>query len=207
MSATWSKICGITRLQDGLDAQAAGASAVGFNCYPGSSRYAAPALVAEISAALQLTRVALFVNAPATAIEAVLNIAEIDLLQFHGDEPAAFCESFGLPYVKALRMQQGSDFPAFAQEHLGAWALLLDAYVPGQPGGTGQSFDWQDWPRDTSRRLILAGGLRPDNVAAAVAALRPFGVDVAGGVEDTTPGCKDLVKMRTFVQEVRRGGS
>jgi len=128
-------------------------------------------------------------------------------LQFHGDEPAAFCESFGLPYVKALRVQKGSDFTAFAQEHEGAWALLLDAYVPGQPGGTGHSFDWQYWPRDTSRRLILAGGLRPDNVAAAVAVLRPFGVDVAGGVEDAAPGCKDLVKMRTFIQEMRRGGS
>lgn len=187
-------------------AQQAGADAVGFNCYPDSPRFVAPGDIGAMAAGLDLTRVALFVDASAQAVSAVLQAADIDLLQFHGRESEAFCSSFGLPYMKVLRVQEAVNFAAWAESYASAWALMLDAYVPGLPGGTGQRFDWQLWPQDSTQRLIVAGGLTPANVAAAVTTLEPFGVDVAGGVEGTVKGEKDHTKVVEFIQEVRRVG-
>ena len=186
-----------------MAAQQAGADAVGFNCYPASPRFADARRIGEMAATLEITRVALFVDASADEVDNVLQSADIDLLQFHGQESEAFCSGFGLPYMKVLRMRPDVDFARWAQHYESAWALMLDAYVAGQPGGTGQRFDWQLWPRESDQRLIVAGGLSPDNVAEAVSTLKPFGVDVAGGVEGPVKGEKDHNKVAKFIQEVR----
>ena len=200
----WCKICGITRPADAAAVVRAGADALGVNFYPGSPRRVAPAVAAEICASVSCTRVALFVDPEPQEVESVLQQVDIDLLKFHGAEAPAFCAQFGMPYLKAVRMQPGLDVLALATAHAGAWGLLLDAYVPSQHGGTGKAFDWSLWPDElTERRLILAGGLNPDNVGDAVAALAPFGVDVAGGVEDDTKGVKNAAKIAAFVENAR----
>jgi len=197
---TWCKICGITTPADASAAQSAGADAIGINCYPDSPRYVGPRQVAQIAHSVQISRVALFVNADADEVQRVLSIAEIDVLQFHGDEDEPFCASFGLPYIKALRMADGVNARTYVERYESAWAVMLDAYHPQLAGGTGEQFDWQRWPDITDRRLILAGGLTPDNVAGAIARLHPFGVDVAGGVEGPHKGCKDDHKVSRFVR-------
>lgn len=209
---TWSKICGITTTVDAQVAIAAGADAVGFNCYPQSKRYVAPLQIADICNVVGATRVALFVDPTGDEVRAVLEHCDIDLLQFQGEEGAEFCGGFGLPYMKALRMRPGVDVWACANEYQMAWALLLDTYVADQPGGTGERFDlslWPNlasWPEHQDTRLVLAGGLTPDNVGAAIDTLHPFGVDVAGGVEGAQKGHKDQHKVERFIQEVRRVG-
>ena len=201
--ATWCKICGVTNLEDAIAGQAAGADALGFNCFPGSARYITPEMVSTLSQSIETTRVGLFVNACADDVEAVLAVAELDMLQFHGDESPTFCSSFGLPYIRALRMRPDLDIEYCAEQYAAAWGLLLDTYVPHSPGGTGQSFDWQRWPTGLPVRLILAGGLTPDTVAGAIEQLTPFGVDVCGGVEGPEKRTKDKEKMTRFLQEVR----
>jgi len=123
----------------------------------------------------------------------------LDLLQFHGDESAEQCEGLGRPYIKALRVRAGDDIVARVADYPGAQGILLDAYVEGVPGGTGEAFDWSLIPQGLSKPLILAGGLRPDNVAAAVARVRPYAVDVSGGVE-ASKGIKDAQKVGAFIR-------
>jgi phosphoribosylanthranilate isomerase len=132
---------------------------------------------------------------------------DLDILQFSGDETAAFCRSFGKPFLKAVKMQQGINISAFEAEYADAWALLLDTHDPSQAGGTGQVFDWKLWPSSSNMRLIVAGGLGPENVASAVAQLSPFGVDVSSGVEEGRKGIKNSERVRRFIQEARHGGS
>ena len=184
--------------------QEAGADALGFNCYPPSPRFIDVQDMAAISAQTELTKVALFVDPEAGAVNKVLELANIDVLQFQGDESAEFCESFGRPYIKAVRMHDAVDLDAVAQTYKSAWALQLDAYVPGLPGGTGATFDWRRWPKNSAARWVLAGGLTPDNVGPAIEQLSPFGVDVCGGVEGAQKGFKDHHKGAAFIQEVRR---
>ncbi len=201
----WCKICGITRPVDGIAVEQAGADALGVNCFPRSPRFVDPGLASEICASVSCTRVAVFVDPEPAEVEGVLKAAEVDLLQFHGDEPPEFCEAYGLPYLKAVRMQTGVDVAALAAAHGSAWGFLLDTYVPAQHGGTGQTFDWSLWPGELSeRRLIVAGGLDPSNVGAAVSALAPFGVDAAGGVEDSVKGVKNAAKITAFVEQAHR---
>ncbi|MGH8577664.1 MAG: phosphoribosylanthranilate isomerase, partial [Gammaproteobacteria bacterium] len=152
-----------------------------------------------------VTRVGLFVNAAPDAIEAVLSAVPLDVLQFHGDEPAAACRPYGRPYIKAIRMCPDVDLHGFAVAYHDAAALLLDAYVEGIEGGTGQRFDWSRVPKDLSKPIILAGGLTPDNVTQALAVVNPYAVDVSGGVERDT-GIKDEDKMRRFISGVRDVG-
>lgn len=144
--------------------------------------------------------VALLRNEAPAFIEEIIAVLAPDLLQFHGSESASDCERYGLPYWKAVGMAggTGADFDATIHPH--ADALLLDAHEPGAAGGTGEIFDWQHWPR-TERRLVLAGGLRPDNVGAAIAATQPYAVDVSSGIE-SAPGIKDAARMRAFVAAV-----
>ena len=204
---TWCKVCGITTSVDAQAAEQAGADALGFNCYEPSPRYVGLSDIGSLTEAVSATRVALFVNASRTEVDNVLRTAEIDLLQFQGDEDETFCASFDLPYMKALRMQPGLDVAKFSGDFHSAWALLLDAYVADQPGGTGQQFDWSQWPDLPGRRLVLAGGLTPQNVAGAAARLQPFGVDVCGGVEGSVKGRKDHEKVTNFVREIRSVGA
>ena len=200
------KICGITRLEDGLAAAAAGADALGFNFYEKSPRVIDAAQAQAFHAALPafVARVGLFVNANADFVKTVLAAVPLDLLQFHGDESANYCESFARPYLKALRMKPGLDLAAAAREFASAQGILVDAWHEGQFGGTGNSFDWSLLGTAVrSERLILAGGLHPGNVAEAIRQVRPWAVDVSSGVE-SAPGIKDKGKIEQFISEVQR---
>lgn len=186
------KICGVTTPEDALLAVAAGADAVGINFHPPSPRCVSAAQAARIAAALPalVAAVGVFANPERSRVERVLAEARLDCVQFHGDESPAFCASFGVPYIKAAGLRPGFDFEDFAARFADARALLLDACDPRIPGGTGRTFDWRLWPR-TTRPAILAGGLHCGNVAAAIAATRPFAVDVASGVESVGAAAAD----------------
>lgn len=194
------KICGITTPQHAAHAAALGADAIGLVFYSASSRAVTPAQAREIAMAAGpfTTVVGLFVDADAETIEQVLQTVPLGLLQFHGNESPAECERYQRPYIKALRMQPGLDVMQEAGRHKNAVGLLLDAYHPTLPGGTGEVFDWQRFPRASDTPLILAGGLTPENVTRAIAATDCYGVDVSGGVE-SAPGMKDVEKMRAFI--------
>ncbi|GGX93138.1 N-(5'-phosphoribosyl)anthranilate isomerase [Litchfieldella qijiaojingensis] len=195
------KICGLTRPEDVDAAVAAGADALGFVLWPGSKRAIDEARLAELAARVPafVTRVGLFVDQEASLIERAS--AHLDLLQFHGDESPAFCASFTRPWLKALRMRDDLDLHAMAEAYQGAQALLLDAYRPDMPGGTGKTFDWSRIPANLAKPVILAGGLTPANVAQAIRAVRPFAVDVSGGVE-RAPGIKDPHRIDDFLRQV-----
>ena len=200
------KVCGITRPEDGLAAVNAGADAIGLVFYPPSPRAVtieqAQAIVKQLPAFV--TVVALFVNEKREAINHILNSVSIDLLQFHGDESPEMCEGYGRPWIKAIRMKEGVDLPAIAEKYTGSRGLLLDAYEAGKPGGTGSRFDWQRIPTELAGRIILAGGLNPENVETAVASVRPWAVDVSGGVE-ASKGIKEAQKIAAFIRGVKRG--
>ncbi len=149
-----------------------------------------------------MTTVGLFVNASRCEIGETLDAVPLDLLQFHGDEDCAACEGHGRPYMKALRVKAGDDVTAQVRAFPTAQAVLLDAYVPGIPGGTGEAFDWDLVPQNLPKPVVLAGGLTPQNVAAAIAHVRPYAVDVSGGVE-LAKGIKDAAKVQAFIQAVR----
>lgn len=195
------KFCGLTNEQDVAEAVVAGADALGFVLWPGSRRHVdasrLAALVANVPAFV--TRVGLFVDQPPDFIRSVSR--HLDLLQFHGDESPAFCAGFDRPWIKALRMRDDLDLAAAAEAYAGAQALLLDAYRPGVPGGTGETFDWSRIPASLEKPVILAGGLTPDNVAEAVERVSPFAVDVSGGVE-AEPGRKDPRQLAAFAAAV-----
>ena len=201
------KICGITRPEDGLAAASAGADAIGLVFYAGSPRNIELAVAREIVAALPplVSVVALFMNPSRDEVQRVLSDLAIDVLQFHGSEPAAFCESFPKRYLKALAMGGGADPYAQAAEHAQAAGFLLDSHAPGQQGGSGETFDWDTIPQDLPKPFLLAGGLSPDNVAEAVRRCRPYGVDVSSGVE-AARGIKDPAKLAAFINEVNRVG-
>jgi phosphoribosylanthranilate isomerase len=148
--------------------------------------------------------VGLFVDAAAAEVNAVLEQVPLDLLQFHGDEPAGYCRQFRRPYIKALRMSPDVDVDAASEAYADAQGILLDSYVVGVQGGTGQTFDWTKVPAGLKRPIILAGGLAPDNVAIAIERARPWAVDVSGGVESAR-GIKDAGKLKAFVAAVKIG--
>ena len=199
-----SKICGITRVEDALAAVEAGADAIGLVFYAKSSRAVSVEQAAEIVQALPpfVTSVGLFVNMPREQLLAVLQQVPLDLLQFHGDESPAECEGYGRPYIKALRVRPGENVAAAMAPYAGARGILLDTFVEGVPGGTGAAFDWSLVPQGVARPIILAGGLEAHNVAAAIRQVRPYAVDVSGGVE-ASKGIKDAGKIRAFVKSVR----
>jgi phosphoribosylanthranilate isomerase len=201
------KICGITSLEDGLAAEAAGADAVGFVFWPKSPRAVTPARAAGIGAALAsaMVRVGVFVDATPDEMARVADEARLDLLQLHGDEVPETARRLCRPAWKALRVG-----PEFSSREARRWSgrvagLLLDTRVPAAPGGTGESFDWSlaRSTRDLTRFLMLAGGLTAASVERAIAMTRADGVDVSSGVE-SAPGRKDHAKLRAFVAAVRR---
>lgn len=202
------KICGMTRAEDMAAAAKLGVDAVGLVFYAKSPRQVdigrAQSLAADLPAFVTLT--ALFMDPDAETVRQVLDKTRVDLLQFHGGESAEFCCSFGRPYIKAVPMGERTDLAEYARRHPRATALLLDSHMAGQRGGTGVSFDWSAIPRIPGLQVILAGGLNPSNVAAAIRAVRPYGVDVSSGVE-STPGIKDPDKMAAFVHEVNNVAS
>ncbi len=205
---TLVKVCGVTNVEDALAALDAGADMLGFNFYARSPRYVTPAAARKIIERLPdgVTCVGVFVNEPAPAeVERIAREARLGAAQLHGDETPEYCQSLrDLNTIKALRV--GADYTPESAAAYDTDAVLLDAYVAGERGGTGHTFDWALATRTRERvpRLFLAGGLNPDNVASAVAAVRPYAVDVCSGVE-TFPGRKSPELIRRFVEQVKSG--
>jgi phosphoribosylanthranilate isomerase len=207
--ATRIKICGITRMNDAAAVVESGAHALGLNFFGESARCLDAGSAARIADAVagDVCVVGLFVNPEVDEVRRVLEQVRIDLLQFQGDETDGFCAGFGVPYMKGHRVRAPVDARALVEEYPHASWHLLDAFVPGQAGGTGAQFDWDYWPDTTGlaadMRFGLAGGLTPENVADAVRRLRPDAVDVCGGVEGPSRREKDAVRIQAFVDAVR----
>jgi phosphoribosylanthranilate isomerase len=201
-----AKICGITRLADAQAAVVAGCDAIGFNFYRQSPRCVSPQQARAIVEALPpfVTCVGLFVDCDPMEVREAASAAGVGLLQFHGDETDSQCATLGFPYIKAVRVSGPIDAVGLERRFPRASALLFDSSSLGQAGGTGQSFDWTWWPGSSSKPLILAGGLTPNNVAEAIDRTRPFAVDVSSGVEGATKGVKDVAKLQQFMIEVQR---
>lgn len=198
------KICGITRPTDGAAAAELGADAIGLVFYAPSPRAVTLERAREIATTLPpfVCKVALFVDPEPAYVNEVLAAVPIDLLQFHGDETAADCSRYGMPYIKAARVQPGFDLDLYSCRYPDACGILLDAYLPGRQGGTGTTFDWSMIPSERTKPLILAGGLHAGNVADAVRRVQPYAVDVSGGVE-ADKGIKDPARMAEFIHEVQ----
>lgn len=198
------KICGITRVADGLSCARLGADAIGLVFYAPSPRNVSVEQARAIVAALPpfVTTVGLFVDALPSEVHALLAQLPLDVLQFHGNESPEYCRSFGRPYLKALRVVPGLDLVQYASAYTGAQALLLDAHVAGVAGGTGQTFDWSLIPPHLPLPVILSGGLNPANVTQGIRSVQPAAVDVSSGVE-AAKGIKDAEKIAAFMQGVR----
>ena len=201
------KFCGVTRLEDAREGARLGAWAVGVNHWEETPRRCDPDVAAAIGAELRrrLQVVGVFVDAPLDEIARAVENESLTMVQLHGGEGPAFCREVarrtGCPVIKAMRVRSGADIQA-AEAYRTAYHLL-DAHRPGRPGGTGESFEWDLLAgRRSEVPLILAGGLRPDNIAAGIAAARPFAVDVASGVE-SAPGIKDHTLMAEFAERAR----
>ena len=203
MSEVKIKICGITRVEDALLASNLGAHAIGMVFYTKSPRAVSVASARALVDAVGpfLTSVALFVNPQVALVEDVLRDVRPHVLQFHGDEDAAFCEQFDRPYIKAIRVRDDTDIENAAARFQNASGLLFDAWSESRYGGTGKTFNWQKIADFRTAPMILAGGLTPENIATAIAQVRPYAVDVSGGVE-AAHGVKDAEKLRRFIAEV-----
>jgi phosphoribosylanthranilate isomerase len=198
------KICGITREQDLRAVASSGADAIGLVFYEKSPRHVSVQQAAELARAVPpfLTVVGLFVNPTVEYVREVLAQVPLDVLQFHGEEEPEFCAQFSKPYLKAVRVKAGMDLLQYATRYAGAQGLLLDAYVEGTQGGTGESFDWALIPPNLPLPVVLSGGLHAGNVASAIKQVRPYAVDVSSGVE-ASKGIKDAAKVAAFVNEVK----
>ena len=198
------KICGITNIDDALMAIDAGADALGFNFVPDTPRYlkdtkAAAKIIEQLPPFI--TAVGLFVNAAPELIQSIADKCQLDMLQLHGDESPQFCQGFNRRVIKAVRVKDESSCSHLSDYRVSGY--LLDTYVKGELGGTGVAFDWRLAVKAKQYgRIVLAGGLNPDNVGSAVQQVRPYGVDVSSRVE-ASPGRKDPVKVRAFIQNVR----
>lgn len=204
MSETLVKICGLTNLEDTMLAIEMGADLLGFNFFPESPRFLdyplAKSILQEIPPSI--AKVGVFVNEYYQNIVDLVQELELDYVQFHGDESPAFCNQFGTPWYKALRLAS-SDSLENVKDYECDW-ILVDAYVAGKYGGTGEKPDWHLAKKveEQGKKLILAGGLNPENIQVAIATLQPFAVDVASGVE-ARPGKKDLAKMEDFINKAK----
>ena len=204
MTSTPVKICGVTRIEDALAAVYYGAHAIGLVFYRPSPRYVDPDTARAIVRALPpfVTPVGLFVDAEEEEVRAAVARAGVQMLQFHGAERPEFCEGFGMPYLRAVRVRAGVDLLQYARDFDGAKALLLDAFQEGVHGGTGATFDWGMIPRELPLPVVLSGGLTPDNVGDAIRRVKPAAVDVSSGVE-SSKGIKDAAKIAAFISGAR----
>jgi phosphoribosylanthranilate isomerase len=205
ITSTRIKICGITRAQDVSAVASNGADALGLVFYETSPRHVSLQQAAQLARAVPpfVTVVGLFVNPTVDYVREVLAKVSLDVLQFHGEETPEFCQQFGKPYLKAIRVKAGVDLIQCASRYAGAQGLLLDAYIEGTQGGTGESFDWSLIPQNLPLPVILSGGLHAGNVAAAIRQVQPYAVDVSSGVE-AAKGIKDAAKIAAFINEVKR---
>ncbi|MCP4992246.1 MAG: phosphoribosylanthranilate isomerase, partial [Gammaproteobacteria bacterium] len=197
------KICGITNPQDAHAAVSLGVDALGLVFYPPSPRAVsieqAEAVVRDLPPFV--TVVGLFLNEDRETIGEILSRVHLDLLQFHGDESPDECIGHGRPHIKAIRMRDGVDLYAERERYSAAAGLLLDTYRKDTPGGTGEAFNWGAIPAELAGSIILAGGLAPDNIEQAIKLVRPYAVDVSGGVE-REKGIKDREKISAFMRGV-----
>ncbi|MGC2459044.1 MAG: phosphoribosylanthranilate isomerase [Gallionellaceae bacterium] len=202
---TRTKICGVTREQDVMAAAESGADALGMVLYGKSPRYVTMQQASRLMHSVPpfVTVVGLFVNPSEEEVRHVLSQVPLDVLQFHGEETPEFCARFKRPYLKAVRVRAEVDLIQCAVRYAGAQGLLLDAYIEGTHGGTGESFDWALIPHDLPLPVILSGGLHAGNVGAAIRQVRPYAVDVSSGVEGAK-GIKDAAKIAAFINEVKR---
>ncbi len=198
------KICGITRPEDAAAAVEHGADALGFVLWKKSARSIEPERMAAIARELPafVSMTAVFVNPSAGEVERVLEAWPAATLQFHGEEPSAFCARFGRPWMKTVRFHEGVDLIESFAPYAGASAWLIDAFHGQLYGGTGARFDWNRVPRRLSRPLVLSGGLSAQNVGEAIEHLHPYAVDVSTGVE-RDKGIKDAAKIASFIAAVR----
>lgn len=199
------KICGITSSEDAWAAVEAGADALGFIFVKGTPRYIEPEAAAAIAAQMPpfVVTVGVFVDRIAEEIERIVSASGICLAQLHGNESPGDCSRLRVPFVKAIRVQRESDLEAL-HAYPQARAFLLDTYTADRPGGTGRTFPWEIAAKAAQQaRVILSGGLTPDNVAQAVVHVRPYAVDVCSGVE-ASPGRKDHRKVREFIEQARK---
>lgn len=204
IARTRIKFCGMTRAEDAVAAVALGVDAIGVVLTRMSKRCVGIETANRIRRAVPpfVATVALFMDDDVGFVaEAVAAVAP-DLLQFHGSETAPDCVRYGRPYLKAVAMGNHEDWRAVVAAHPRAAGFLFDGHVSGKPGGTGQSFDWSSIDGNIGRPVVVAGGLTPDNVAAAIRVVRPYAVDVSSGIE-SAPGIKDIDRMRRFVAAVR----
>jgi phosphoribosylanthranilate isomerase len=196
------KICGVCTVEDARASVAAGADFLGLNFHPGSPRAVDVERAVTIAAAVPGTPlVGVFVDAPRDRVEALAAEVGLSGLQFHGDEPAGYCRGWSRRTIKALRAVPGADVAGLAACYEVDF-ILLDTFVPGMHGGTGRPVDVRAAAGIPPARLFLAGGLRPETVADAVRAVRPFAVDVASGVE-SSPGRKDHAKLEAFIRRAK----
>ncbi len=198
------KICGITRLEDAKASVHAGCDALGFVFYKESPRYIALDAFKVIVKELPpfVTKAGLFVNDDPAEIEEAIQSGLVNVLQFHGDETPDFCRQFNFPYIKAVAVSSSVDLIQYAKDFHDAEALLLDAYHEHLKGGTGQTFDWNLIPQSLSKPIVLAGGLTVDNVKEAIKKVKPYAVDVSGGVEESK-GIKNSLKIQAFIKETQ----
>ena len=197
------KICGLTTIDDIVNAVKSGADALGFNMFPASPRFVPENQLSELSKSAPpfISKVGLFVNADASKVEALAAKAKFDLLQFHGDESDDYCAQFGLPFIKVVRLSPVMSLDEEIKKFPNSHGILVDAHDEVLFGGTGKTLDWSNL-LEIDQPLILAGGLTPENVATAISQVKPFAVDVSSGVE-VSKGVKDPKKIRDFMVAVR----
>ncbi len=202
MTAIFIKICGLTRIEDVEAAVSSGADAIGFVFTASPRRISAEAAV-QLSSGVPsgVLRVGLFLNQDKSEIDRVLNTVALDVLQFHGNESEQQCDTYGLPWLKAVAMENAQSVSQAEHDYPSAMGLLLDSHGTGKRGGSGKVFDWS-LSAPVSKPVWLAGGLNPDNVAAAIRTVRPYAVDVSSGVE-ASPGIKDAERIQEFINAVR----
>ena len=198
------KICGVTTVEDGVMCAAAGADAIGLNFWSGSARRVAPERARAIVRALPSTilKVGVFVDAGRARIEETIAAVGLDAIQLHGDETPEECSGFTVKVIKAIRVAEGGEGLVSVAERFAVDYILLDADAGASYGGSGRTFDWSRTTGVAPGRLFVAGGLRPENVAAAVRTARPYAVDTASGVE-SAPGKKDAERVREFIHHAK----
>ena len=199
------KICGLTSAENALEVVRLGVDAIGLVFYSESPRNVDLEVARQIVTHLPpfVSSVGLFVNPTRDQVLQTLELVDLTLLQFHGDEKPDFCSGFRKPYIKAVRVTDDVDLIEYGSMYAGASGLLLDAYSQGARGGTGETFDWDLIPSELEIPIVLAGGLTPNNVAAAIDCVRPWAVDVSSGVEGALKGLKETILVRDFINEVK----